>query len=373
MAPAQSGPEKPAHILVVGPAWVGDMVMAECLFSHLKRRHPAARLEVLAPRWTLPLLQFMPAVDEGILLPFGHGELKLGERRRLGRNLRARGYDLALVLPGSLKSALVPYWSGAVKRRGYGGALRKLLLNEAMVKLNLPQVESYLALAGDATEFETKSAVLESSAPRKWGSIEEMDSHFRGNADGVEADAGSNDWTRPKLVVPPGASAAALAALGLARPAGPLLAIAPGAEYGPAKRWPERHFAELAATKRRAGWTVWLFGSARDREITAAIAGDADLAGRTSLDQAVALLALADAVVSNDSGLMHVAAALGRPQVALFGPSDALRTGPRNPAARVLRLGLDCSPCNKRVCPLGHHRCLEDLEPAQALAALPPP
>jgi heptosyltransferase-2 len=346
MTPAPPGPAQPARILVVGPAWVGDMVMAECLFAALKRRYPAARLEVLAPRWTLPLLQFMPAVDEGILLPFGHGELKLGERRRLGRSLRTRGYDLAFVLPGSLKAALVPYWSGASRRRGYGGALRRLLLTEAVDKPELPQVESFQAL---------------------------MDSRLRGNDKEGLGEFGSEESRRPKLVVPSLAIEAALAALGLARPASPLLAIAPGAEYGPAKRWPARHFAELAATKRRAGWTVWLFGSARDREITAAIANDADLAGRTSLDQAVTLLALADAVVSNDSGLMHVAAALGRPQVALFGPSDALRTGPRNPEARVLRLGLDCSPCNKRVCPLGHHRCLEDLTPAQALAALPPP
>ena len=346
MASALSGTARPARILVVGPAWVGDMVMAECLFAHLKRKHPAARLEVLAPRWTLPLLRFMPAVNEGILLPFGHGELKLGKRRRLGQSLRARSYDLALVLPGSLKSALVPYWSGATRRLGYGGVMRRMLLSEAVAKPELPQVESFLAL---------------------------MDSRLRGHDDRGLEKFGPEEERRPRLAVAQAASEAALAALGLARPAGPLLAIAPGAEYGPAKRWPERHFAELAAAKRRAGWTVWLFGSARDREITATIAGDADLAGRTSLDQAVALLALADAVVSNDSGLMHVAAALGRPQVALFGPSDALRTGPRNPAARVLRLGLDCSPCNKRVCPLGHHRCLEDLTPAQALAALPPP
>jgi heptosyltransferase-2 len=163
-----------------------------------------------------------------------------------------------------------------------------------------------------------------------------------------------------------------LAALGLQRPEAPLLAIAPGAEYGPAKRWPARHFAAVAAAKRAQGWQVWLFGSKADTEAAAQIPADQNLAGRTTLDQAVALLSLADAVVSNDSGLMHVAAALGRPQVAVFGPSDPLRTGPHNAKAHVLRLGVDCSPCNKRVCPLGHHRCLEDLEPAQVLDRLPP-
>ena len=323
---------EPRRILVVGPAWVGDMVMAESLFAMVKRRHPGARLDVLAPRWTLPLLKFMPEVDEGIALPFGHGELNLAGRRRLGRALAERGYDLALVLPGSLKSALVPYWAGASERRGYGGLLRRLLLTDVRSKRSLPQVESFTALLEAADEV-----------------------------------------PRPRLLVPPAAIDKAFTDLSLSRPTAPFLAVAPGAEYGPAKRWPARHFATLAKAKQDEGWDVWLFGSAGDREAAAAIPATIDLVGRTSLDQAVALLSLADAVVSNDSGLMHVAAALDRPQVALFGPSDPTRTGPRNPAAQVLRLGLDCSPCNKRVCPLGHHRCLEDLSPGQALAALSPP
>ena len=319
----------PRRILIVGPAWVGDMVMAESLFAMTKRRHPGARLEVLAPRWTLPLLKFMPEVDEGIDLPFGHGELNLPGRRRLGRTLAERRYDLALVLAGSLKSALVPYWTGAIERRGYGGPLRRLLLTDVRIKRVLPQIESYAAL-------------LESSG----------------------------EVPRPRLLTPPAAIEKALSDLGLSRPTRPLLALAPGAEYGPAKRWPTRHFAALAKAKQAEGWDVWLFGSSGDREVATAFPTTVDLVGRTSLDQAVALLSLADAVVSNDSGLMHVAAALDRPQVALFGPSDPTRTGPRNPAARILRLGLDCSPCNKRVCPLGHHRCLEELPPEQVLAAL---
>ena len=315
-----------SRILVIGPAWVGDMVMAQSLFAALRRQRPDAVIDVLAPRWTLPLLSFMPDVRRAIEQPLGHGELGLAVRRRQGRELEAAGYDLAFVLPGSLKAALVPYWAGIPRRRGYGGTLRRLLLNEVRPKASLPQVESYLALA---------------------------------------------DWDQPapepRLVLPPGIAGQALDALGLSPPQEPLLAIAPGAEYGPAKRWPIRHFAAVAEAKRREGWKVWLFGSPGDRELAAAIACDQNLAGRTSLDQAVALMSLADTVLSNDSGLMHVAAALQRPQIALFGPSDPLRTGPRSTKARVLRLGLDCSPCNRRVCPLGHHRCLEDLSPAMAL------
>ncbi len=320
-----------SSILAIGPAWVGDMVMAQSLFAGLRQQHPDAAIDVLAPRWTLPLLRFMPEVRQFIEQPLGHGELGLAARYRQGRSLRAAGYDLALVLPGSVKSALVPYWAGIPRRRGYGGALRRLLLNEIRAKAALPQVESYLALID-----------WQKTAPQ------------------------------PRLIVPPGGSGQALAALGVTRPKGPLLAIAPGAEYGPAKRWPSRHFAELAEAKRKQGWQVWLFGSAGDREAAEAIPCDQNLAGRTSLDQAVMLLALADLVVSNDSGLMHVAAALQRPQLALFGPSDPLRTGPRSENAQVLRLGLDCSPCNKRVCPLGHHRCMEDLSPAMVLRLMTP-
>jgi heptosyltransferase-2 len=317
------------RILVVGPAWVGDMVMAESLFQCLHREYPAAGLDVLAPAWTLPLLRFMPQVSAGIALPLGHGELGLGQRFRIGRALAGKGYDLALVLPSSLKAALVPFFAGVPRRRGYGGPLRRLLLTEARAKPSLPQVETFLALV---------SATGEAPLPR--------------------------------LVVAEAARAEALAALGLTKSTSPVLAIAPGAEYGPAKRWPVRHFASVAAAKRAEGWQVWLFGSPADRAAASEIACDQNLIGRTSLDQAVALLSLADAVLSNDSGLMHVAAALALPQVALFGPSDPRRTGPHNAAAHVLRLGLDCSPCNKRVCPLGHHRCLEALAPERVLPLL---
>lgn len=322
-------PLPPGKILVVGPAWVGDMVMAESLFAVLKRRHPEAAIDVLAPRWTLPLLGFMPAVRRPVLMPLGHGELGLRERRRLGRELRGEGYDLALVLPGSLKAALVPYWAGIPQRRGYGGTLGRLFLTQAVRKPKLPQVESFVALAGEAGE-----------APR------------------------------PSLVVTPAAIDSVLSALGIDQPKAPLLALAPGAEYGPAKRWPTRHFAALARAMLDRGWEVWLFGSPADREVAGQIPCSRNLAGQTLLDQAVALLALADALVSNDSGLMHVGAALHRRQVALFGPSDHRRTGPRNPAAQVLSLGLDCSPCNKRSCPLGHHRCLEELLPDRVQALL---
>ncbi len=329
-------------ILVVGPAWIGDMVLAQSLFKALKRRCPDHRLDVLAPGWTLPLLSCMPEVDTAIPVALGHGELKLTQRYRLARRLRAAGYGWAIVLPRSFKSALVPFWARIPRRTGYVGETRFGLLNDArrLDKRRLPRtVDRFVALA----------------APRDAGRL-----------DPIEA---------PALAVEPATEAAALASLELDQPNRPLLALCPGAEYGPAKRWPVEHFAELARRALGRGWAVWLFGSAADREVGAAIGQAAgpdclDLTGRTDLGQAIALLALADAVVSNDSGLMHVAAALGRRQIALYGSSSPAMTPPLSSRATVLRLGLPCSPCFERTCPLGHLNCLRGITPAMVAETL---
>jgi heptosyltransferase-2 len=317
------------------------MVMAQSLFALLRRRWPRCRLEVLAPAATRPLLEFMPEVDRAFAMPLGHGRLGLGARFALGRRLRAERFDWAIVLPRAFKAALVPFWAGARRRTGYLGELRYGLLNDRRRDPGhgvARTVDRFVALAAEPGE-----PVPPAQAPR--------------------------------LAVPPGRAAAALAALGLARPAGRLLALCPGAEFGPSKRWPVEHFAALARAYGERGWQVWLFGGPGDAPAAARIAADAgpgcvDLAGRTALDQAVALLALADAVVSNDSGLMHVAAALARPQVALFGSSSPKVTPPLSDRASALWLGLGCSPCFKRDCPLGHHKCLRELAPERAVRAL---
>lgn len=338
-------PEPITSILVVGPAWVGDMVIAQSLFKTLRRMNPECGIDVLAPRWTLPLLRFMPEVRNGIELPLGHGELGLRVRYRLGRALRRKGYDLAIVLPRSLKAALVPFWAGIPRRVGYRGEMRWGVLTDLRrldPKRTPRQAEQFIALA----------------LPRD--------------------DPPPSDVPVPQLTVPTGAGEAVLAALGLARPERPLLVLAPGAEFGPAKRWPAESFAELARRKAQAGWAVWILGSPRDAEVAAQVQGGSggvcvDLTGHTTLDQAVALIGLADAVVSNDSGLMHIAAALGRRQVALFGPSDPAKTGPLNDKARVITRSLSCSPCHRRTCPLGHHDCLRGIEPGRVLEALDAP
>jgi heptosyltransferase II len=330
------------RILVVAPAWIGDMVIAHSLFQLLHRDRPGLRLDAVAPPATRPLLDFMPEIAESFELAVPHRRLGLLARRRLARRLAARGYDCAIVLPRSAKAALLPFLAGIPRRIGFRGEARFGLLTEARPDADRRarrEQERFAALALPA------GAALPGDLPA------------------------------PRLSLPDGLVRATLADLRLAAPKGPLLLLAPGAEHGPSKRWPAEHFAALARAEAAAGRTVWLVGGPGDRALGAAIAGQAagaalDLTGRTTLPQAVALLSLADAVVSNDSGLMHVAAALGRRQVALFGSSDPRRTPPLNPRARVLALGLPCSPCFARDCPLGHHRCLRDLAPAAVGAAL---
>jgi len=325
--------------LVVSPSWIGDAVLTHPLLVRLKARDPGGAIDVLAPAWASAVYGRMPEVRRTIAFPFGHGELKLGERRRFAKTLPR--YDRAIVLPGSLKSALVPWFAGIPVRTGWRGEMRYGLLNDLrrLDVRSLPLiVERYAALAQPAGE------------------------------------AFARPLPPPRLAIDEARREATVARLGLGGDA-PVLALAPGAEYGPAKRWPVRHFAEVARAHAARGYRIWLVGSAKDAPITAEVASlagvaAADLAGRTSLDEAIDLLSLASRVVCNDSGLMHVAAALDRPLAAIFGSSSPDYTPPLSPRARVISLRLDCSPCFERECPLGHTNCLEKLEPAQVLAAL---
>jgi heptosyltransferase II len=277
---------------------------------------------VLAPDWVAPVARRMPEVDEVIAVPFRHGALDLGSRWRLARMLARRGYDRAIVLPNSWKSALVPFLAGIPRRAGYVGELRYGLLNST-----LPNTKSPMPL------------------------------HYARLADGEPA----SPLPQPRLQVSREEISEAQRRFAISEP---YAVLCPGAEYGPAKRWP--YFKELAG---RIGMPAVILGSRNDREAAAGIPGK-DLAGRTTLDEAIALIAGAAVVVSNDSGLMHVAAALGRPQVALFGSSNPEHTPPASANARVLWLHLECSPCFARECPLGHFRCMKEISVEQVLKVL---
>lgn len=329
-------------ILIVGPSWVGDMVMVHSLLQVLADRPQPPVIDVLAPAWTLPLLERFPEVRRGIDLPFGHGQLALGARWRLGRLLRSERYDRAIILPRSLKSAIVPFAARAQRRTGYLGELRYGLLNDIrrLDKQALPMtVQRFVAL-------------------------------------GLEADTSlPESIPQPKLTVDAANAAQALERLGITVPPGGVVGLAPGAEYGPAKQWPAGHFATLARTLVDEGMQSWIFGSARDSEAARAIqdqSGEAcvDLTGRTSLPEAIDLMGQCQALVTNDSGLMHLGAAVGTHVVALYGSSDPGHTPPLSERAQVLSLGLECSPCFKRVCPLGHTRCLTGITPEAVHQAL---
>jgi len=329
------------RILIVAPSWIGDALLSQPLLTLLKQRDPGSTIDVLGPGWALPIFRRMPEVSETIESPFAHGELALGKRLQIGRDVRARQYDRVYVLPNSFKSALVPLFARIPERIGFVGEGRHLLLTDAR-KLDeraLPlMVQRFAHLAGP-----------------------------RGNA--VEA-----ALPNPRLQVASAERDSLMAQLGLAR-ATRLVCFCPGAEYGPAKRWPPQYFGKLAATLAAEGSTVWAVGSSKERDIGEAIressAGVAvNLCGRTTLDQAVVLLSGADMVVTNDSGLMHVAAALDRPMVALYGSSSPAFTPPLSACARILKLDVPCSPCFERVCPLGHFDCMMKLMPGRVLTEI---
>ena len=329
--------------LIIAPNWIGDAVMAQPLVALVKRFDPEGRIDALAPPHVAPVFGAMAEVDDVIEAPNVHGKLQLAERWRMSRRLRERRYDRCYVLPNSLKSAIAPFLAAIPQRVGHRGEARYLLINrlhDSDGAKDRPMVEFYAQLA-----FEP----------------------------GRPIPAAIPD---PALARDPGRERAARLRIGLDATE-PLIVLCPGAEYGPAKRWPARHFAALASLVAEE-WpeaTIALIGSAKERSLAteiAALSGQElrNLCGETSLSEAIALIATAHAVVSNDSGLMHVAAALGRPQVAVFGSSDPRHTPPRSPRSRVEWLHLECSPCFERDCPLGHLNCLNQIAPAAVFQSL---
>jgi heptosyltransferase-2 len=322
--------------LVIAPQWIGDAVMSEPLLRALAAR--GERLTVAALPWVAPVYHAMPQVAEVIDLPFAHGRLDWSGRRRIAHGLRGR-FDCAYVLPNSLKAALIPFFAGIPRRIGYHGEGRYLLLNERHPNPGgrPPMVAFYRALSGEPTSGESPQLSFDERRLR--------------DVTGKLGLAPQTYW-----------------------------AFAPGAEYGPAKIWPASHYAELARTLHaRHGEPVVLLGSGKEAALCHEIADAAPgicqvLAGKTSLIDAMALIAASRGVVSNDSGLMHVAAAFRIPQVAVFGSTSPEHTPPLSPRARVLwlkdELQLDCMPCFERTCRYGHYRCLTGVPASRVQAAL---
>ena len=330
------------NFLIVGPSWVGDMVMAQSLFISLKAQEGDCEITVLAPEWTRPLLDRMPQVDHSIGLPVAHGELKLGARRALGKSLRSKKFSSAIILPNSFKSALIPFHAKIPRRIGWRGEWRNPILTDCrkLTPAKLPlMAQRFVALAYPARN---------------------------------EPPA---DIPRPGLTTDPDSVIAALQTFELETNRA-VLAICPGAEYGASKQWPAAHYAKLANAMMARGWQVWIFGSANDVAIAAEITRGLDarswsnLAGNTSLAQAIDLMSVAAVVVSNDSGLMHIAAALSKPVVAIYGSTSPDFTPPLAERVKLLVSDIDCWPCFKRQCPYGHLRCLRELDPVRVIDAV---
>lgn len=329
----------PEKILVVGPSWVGDMIMAQSLFKMLKRFDEQAIIDVVAPLWCQSLLTRMPEVNEGIVSTFQHRELSLAKRYRLGRMLRRQLYDRAIVVPRTFKSALIPFFARIPKRTGLLGEMRYGLINDiraGAASKDRPMIERYMRLVTDDVP---------------------------------------EDPPRPALRIDRQAQHETLKRLGLSSD-GNIVGLAPGAEAGPAKRWPARRFVELAEALVERGKTVWLLGSAKERALADEIVRDAkvdqlvNLCGRTTLPEAADLLACCESVVANDSGLMHMAAATGCHVVALYGSSSPRYTPPLTTRQNVIYHALPCSPCFARECPLGHLQCLNGIAVEEVLKCL---
>ncbi len=330
-------------VLILGPSWVGDMVLAHSLFQELKTQNPSVQIDVAAPFWTIPLIDRMPEISNGIPLPFKHKQLAIFDRIRFGLSLRQEGYTQAILLVNSFKSAILPVAAGIPKRTGFLGEMRYGLLNDIrpLDQSKYPRtIDRFVLLASPGSESSVKLNVRD-----------------------------------PVLIASQANALEIKKRLSIDMDANPILALCPGAEYGNAKRWPAEYFSEVANHFLDRDWKVWLFGSDKDTIVTEHINQltrnrCTDLGGKTKLGEAIDLMSLCDCVVSNDSGLMHVAAALNKKVVAIYGSSDPFHTPPMNPKAVIEYLGLECSPCFERECPLGHLNCLKLIPPSKIIRDL---
>lgn len=339
------------RILIIAPNWIGDAVMSQPLLANLKSIYPKSQIDVLASPWVAPIYRACAEVHQVIDAHLEHQQLQWSLRKQLAKQLELNQYNACFVLPNSLKSALIPWLANIPLRIGYRGEMRFGLINFALdnpSKINRPPMANhYLALCN----------VMDHS--------KEVD---------------TNQAADPKLNISPTAKQSVSAKLQAAAiDEKSIYVLCPGAEYGVTKRWPTEHFASLAQhlINNEPNANIILLGGKGDHalgeEIISQVKNTAQIqnwCGETSLDEAIALIGMSKVLVSNDSGLMHIGAALKVPQVAIFGSSDPHHTPPLSDKAKVIWLNLPCSPCHKRECPLGHLKCLKDISPSTVLGAI---
>lgn len=368
------------NILIIGPAWVGDMVMAQSLFKALKNNLTLKKnkeeneeivIDVLAPEWSQPLLERMPEVHQSIPVALQHGELQLKYRIEIAQTLKNK-YDQSIVLTNSWKSALIPWLAKIPKRTGWLGEMRFGLLNDIrrFQAQDFPRMVERFVMLAHPKNMPLSAFVSKIEVPKLETRPESVKATLAKFAVSFPNFPKNQILSDPMLEHPICEKS--------------ILALCPGAEFGSSKRWPEEYYAEMATRHIQTGGTVWIFGSKKDipvsekikaliqikrqdcKEMTVGQEANAclDFTGKTSLGEAIDLLSLVSAVISNDSGLMHIASALDKPLVAVYGSTDPGFTPPLHSKATIARLSeLPCSPCFKRECPLKHHQCMQDLTP----------
>ncbi|HBK44735.1 MULTISPECIES: lipopolysaccharide heptosyltransferase II [unclassified Polynucleobacter] len=339
------------RILIIAPNWIGDAVMSQPLLANLKVIYPQSQIDVLASPWVAPIYRACAEVHQVIEARLEHKQLQWGLRKQLARQLELTKYDACFVLPNSLKSAFIPWLANIPLRIGYRGEMRFGLINFALdnpSKTNRPPMANHYFALSNVIQPSQKIDVNQSADPTL-----NISPAAKQSVSTKLQTAGMNEKS--------------------------IYVFCPGAEYGVTKRWPTDHFATLAEQliTHESDAHVILLGSKSDhklgKEIISQVTNTSQIqnwCGETSLDEAIALIGMSKALVSNDSGLMHIGAALKVPQVAIFGSSDPHHTPPLSDKAKVIWLNLPCSPCHKRECPLGHLKCLKDILPTTVLGTI---
>ena len=315
-------------ILIICPNWIGDIIMSQSLLKELKNQEPDTLIDVLGPSWSLEITSRMTEVNKQIIFENRHKKLDFWKRIFFAKKLKKENYHLAIILPLSLKSALIPFIAGIPLRRAYLGESRFFLINQCIKKKELRRVDEYLNLA---------------SFPYKKHSL---------NFPSLSVNKSSAQKLKKKY-------------LSQSKEA---LILCPGAAKGPSKQWPAHYFAEIATYYANKNYEIIILGSKADLEISNAIQKFSNnicvnLCGKTSLNETCDILSLAKIVISNDSGLMHLSAALQIPQVAIYGSTSPKKNPPLNTKSETIYLNMQCSPCEKRTCPYHHYDCLTKISP----------
>ena len=338
------------RILIIGASWVGDMVMAQTLLIFLKQKHPNSKIDVLAPAWSKDILSRMPEIDQCLEIPLKHGEFKLSLRYKIGKSLRQNKYDHAYVLPNSLKSAFIPFFAKIKTRTGWKGESRYFFLNDIKIldkqSLNL-MIDRFVALALDNIKKPQKQDL-------------------------------PDPIIKPKLISTKKQQEDVLKKFKYKKNKKPILSLCPGAAFGPAKQWPAKYHASVANEMIKQGWEIWILGAGKDLEIMTEINNLTNnqcvlFGNEAGLADKIDLLAISDMVITNDSGLMHIACAVNTPVVAIYGSTSPGFTPPLSDNNIILGIDpkeLTCRPCFQRTCRFGHYKCLNNISPKLVLDAL---